>query len=75
MFKRFNRVDLGDGQEAIKKLNAYLPGIKREEMGDYFHFTSGGYCGESCTCLTYWNHRVAVQGLGRAVVLKGAQYE
>jgi len=33
MFKRFNRVDLGDGQEVIKKLNAYLPGIEREEMG------------------------------------------
>jgi len=41
MFKRFNRVDLRDGQEAIKKLNAYLPGMKREQMDDYFHFTLG----------------------------------
>jgi len=45
MFKGFNRVDLGDGQEAIKKLNAYLPGIKREEMGEPFHFTSGVIAG------------------------------
>jgi hypothetical protein len=45
MFKRFNRVDLRGGQEAIKKLNAYPPGVKREEMDDYFHFTLGGIVG------------------------------
>ena len=46
MFRRYNRIDLSDGIEAIKKLDQYLSGEpKKREMGevekvDYFNITS-----------------------------------
>lgn len=48
MFKRYNRLDLEDSQEVIKKLNVYLSGIKREGMEDCFHFTSNPTAGNTC---------------------------
>jgi len=44
--KRYNRIDLNDGIEAIKKLDQYLSaepkkrGIGEEEKVDYFNITS-----------------------------------
>jgi len=50
MFKRYNRIDLGDGIEAIKKLDQYLSREpekrevgeeeRQEEKADYFNITS-----------------------------------
>ena len=46
MFKRYNRIDLDDGIEAIRKFDKYLSGepkkreIGEEEKVDYFNITS-----------------------------------
>ena len=54
MFRRYNRIDLSDGIEAIKKLDQYFSGEpKKREMGeeekmDYFNINSAQPHGNRC---------------------------